>query len=215
VLFDFGGPVLRTPFELNERAERSMGLPAGSLPRGPFDPTTDAAWTAQQAGRITERDYWNACFDAAGLDMNTYFAHFYEPFGDHHVRPEVDAFVEDVQRDGRCAGVLSNDLTVLMTPQWRASITLLRRLSPVIDLGEHGVLKPDPRAYELGIEAVGAIPSDIVFVDDQPANVAAAVDAGLVGVWFDITDVADSFERIRRAVWDGAVRSGAVRNGES
>jgi putative hydrolase of the HAD superfamily len=203
VLFDFGGPVIRTPFELNERAERSMGLAAGSLPRGPFDPANDAAWAAQQAGRITERDYWNACFDAAGLDMTTYFEHFYEPFGDHHVRPEVAGIVEDVQAGGRCAGVLSNDLSVLMTPQWRASITLLRRARPVIDLGEHGVLKPDPRAYELGIAAVGAVPSDIVFIDDQAANVAAADDAGLIGVWFDVTDVAASVDRIRSAVWNG------------
>lgn len=203
MLFDFGGPLVRTPFELNERAERSMGLPSGSLPRGPFDPATDAAWAAQQAGRITERDYWNARFDAAGLDMAVYFDHFYAPFGDHHVRPEVAEIVEDVQRDGRCAGVLSNDLSTFMTPQWRATITVLRRATPVIDLGEQGVLKPDPRAYELGIAAVGAIPSDIVFVDDQPANVAAASDAGLVGVWFDVTDIADSVDRIRSAVWNG------------
>ena len=194
---------MRTPFELNDRAELSMGLPSGSLPRGPFDPATDTAWAAQQAGRITERDYWNACFEAAGLDMAAYFDHFYAPFGDHHVRPEVAEIVEDVQRDGRCAGVLSNDLSTFMTPQWRATITVLRRATPVIDLGEHGVLKPHARAYELGIEAVGAIPSDIVFVDDQPANVAAASDAGLVGVWFDVTDIADSVDRIRSAVWNG------------
>lgn len=194
---------MRTPFELNDRAELSMGLPSGSLPRGPFDPATDTAWAAQQAGRITERDYWNARFEAAGLDMAAYFDHFYAPFGDHHVRPEVAEIVEDVQRDGRCAGVLSNDLSTFMTPQWRATITVLRRATPVIDLGEHGVLKPHARAYELGIEAVGAIPSDIVFVDDQPANVAAASDAGLVGVWFDVTDIADSVDRIRSAVWNG------------
>ena len=194
---------MRTPFELNVRAELSMGLPSGSLPRGPFDPATDTAWAAQQAGRITERDYWNARFEAAGLDMAAYFDHFYAPFGDHHVRPEVAEIVEDVQRDGRCAGVLSNDLSTFMTPQWRATITVLRRATPVIDLGEHGVLKPHARAYELGIEAVGAIPSDIVFVDDQPANVAAASDAGLVGVWFDVTDIADSVDRIRSAVWNG------------
>jgi putative hydrolase of the HAD superfamily len=203
VLFDFGGPLIRTPFELNERAERSMGLPAGALPRGPFDPAKDAAWTAQQGGRISERDYWNARFDAAGLDMAAYFEHFYAPFGDHHVRPEVAEIVDDVQAGGRCAGVLSNDLSVLMTPQWRATITVLRRATPVIDLGERGALKPDPRAYELGIEAIGAVPSDIVFVDDQPANVTAASEAGLVGVWFDVTDVAGSVVRIRAAVWSG------------
>lgn len=180
-----------------------MGLPAGSLPRGPFDPANDEAWAAQQAGRITERDYWNARFAAAGLDMTAYFEHFYSPFGDHHIRPEAAAIMDDVQGGGQCAGVLSNDLSVLMTPEWRATITLLRQASPVIDLGEHGVLKPDPRAYELGIEAVGAVPSDIVFVDDQSANVAAACDAGLVGVWFDVTAVADSVERIRAAVWNG------------
>ena len=200
MLFDFGGPLMRTPFELSERAERSMGVPVGTLPRGPFDPENDLAWLDQQAGRITERDYWDGRFAAAELDMATYFEHFYAPFGDHHVRAEVAAIVDDVQAGGRCAGVLSNDLSVLMTPQWRAAISVLRRAHPVIDLGEHGMLKPDPRAYRLGIELVGAVPSEIVFVDDQRANVTAATEAGLIGLWFDVTDVVDSVRRIRTAL---------------
>ena len=137
--------------------------------------------------------------------MTAYFAHFYEPFGDHHVRPEVSEIVDDMQGGGRCAGVLSNDLSVLMTPEWRGPSRCCGGSHPWSTSAQHGVLKPDPRAYELGIVAVGAVPSDIVFVDDQPANVAAAVHAGLVGVWFDVTDVDGSVERIQRALWNGAV----------
>ena len=45
-LFDFGGPLLLTPFELSSAAERLWSLTPGSLPRGPFDPDRDPRWKA-------------------------------------------------------------------------------------------------------------------------------------------------------------------------
>ena len=48
VLFDFGGVVIRTPFELH-----------GYDWHGPFDPSSDPLWEAMQRGEITEREYWH------------------------------------------------------------------------------------------------------------------------------------------------------------
>ncbi len=59
VVLDFGGPVLRTPFELLRVGERSVGLEPGTLDwSGPFDPSSDADWRLMQSGGITEREYW-------------------------------------------------------------------------------------------------------------------------------------------------------------
>jgi len=44
---------------------------------------------------------------------------------------------------------------------------------------------------------MGLDPAGIVFVDDDPANVAGAVAAGMAGVHFDVTDPAGSFTRVR------------------
>jgi putative hydrolase of the HAD superfamily len=49
----------------------------------------------------------------------------------------------------------------------------------IIDAADTGVLKPDPRAFEAGADALGMAPSDIVFLDDMPWNVSAAAAFGL------------------------------------
>ena len=59
LIFDFGGPVLLTPFELRHVGERDLGLAPGTFAwTGPFDPAADADWRAFQAGEMNEREYW-------------------------------------------------------------------------------------------------------------------------------------------------------------
>jgi putative hydrolase of the HAD superfamily len=68
----------------------------------------------------------------------------------------------------------------------------------LLDESETGVAKPDPRAYDQAAAAMGLDPAAIVFVDDDPANVAGADAAGMAGVHFDVADPAGSFDRVRR-----------------
>ena len=59
LVWDFGGPVLLTPFELVSIGERNLGLPAGTFTwRGPFEPAADPQWQAFQRADINEREYW-------------------------------------------------------------------------------------------------------------------------------------------------------------
>jgi 2-haloacid dehalogenase len=51
--------------------------------------------------------------------------------------------------------------------------------------GAEGVAKPDPRVFVVLRERVGRPLERCVFVDDSPANVAAAAEAGLDAVLFD------------------------------
>ena len=87
LLFDFGGPVLLTPFELTDQGAAGLGVDRHELSGGPFDPN-DLRWRARQAGEITEREYWSGEGEKFGLDIVGYLAPFYEPSGDHLVRPE-------------------------------------------------------------------------------------------------------------------------------
>jgi 2-haloacid dehalogenase len=45
-------------------------------------------------------------------------------------------------------------------------------------------VKPDPRIYRLAIERCSLEPARPIFVDDLPANVAAARGEGLHGIHF-------------------------------
>lgn len=47
-----------------------------------------------------------------------------------------------------------------------------------------GVTKPDPAAFALATERLGVAPTGIVFVDDSPANVAAAQASGWQAIAF-------------------------------
>jgi putative hydrolase of the HAD superfamily len=199
-LFDFGGPLLKTPFELREAAAASMGVPIDALSQGPFDPGGDPRWQAWQAEEITERAFWVERAAPLGLDIEGYMRHFYEPSGNHLIRPETWALVVEVQAAGFQSALLTNDLSAFHGPDWRDPIDVLKLFDPLVDLSMTGHLKPHPKAYETAIEAMGVAPSEIVFLDDQPYNVRGAIDAGINGVFFDQTDVAGTIGRFRAAL---------------
>jgi putative hydrolase of the HAD superfamily len=196
LLFDFGGPVLLSPFELAGPAAASMGVDPADLRGGPFDPD-DARWVARDRGEITEREYWAGEAARFRLDIVGYMHHFYEPAGDHLIRPESGALVDEVLASGRTVGLLTNDLTAFHAPGWHDAISVLSRFDPLVDLSSTGYLKPHPKAYAVAIAAMGIDPGDIVFIDDHHDNVAGGADAGMVAVWFDITDPIGSIERAR------------------
>ncbi|RMH87173.1 MAG: HAD family hydrolase [Actinomyces sp.] len=209
LLLDFGGVVLLTPFELRDRAEPSLGVAPGALSwAGPFDPAGDEAWRRFQSGEITERDYWAHRAAEHGLDTRAFMRHFYDPPGDHLVRPEVRRLMEAERAAGRPPAILTNDLQAFHGRGWMAAMEVLELVDVLVDGSVTGVLKPDPRAYAAAVEALGVAPADIVFVDDQAANVAGAAAAGLDAVWFDVTDPASSVAEVRRRLAAGSSRPG-------
>lgn len=58
----------------------------------------------------------------------------------------------------------------------------------VVLSGEAGVEKPDPAAFAAAAQAIDLPVNDCVLVDDSILNVRAAVEAGLVGVLYQVFD---------------------------
>lgn len=52
----------------------------------------------------------------------------------------------------------------------------------VVISGEVGMRKPEPAIFDLALDRIGLPASECVFVDDVPHNIAAAAEAGLVGI---------------------------------
>ena len=198
LLLDFGGPVLLTPFELIDKAEETLGTISW---RGPFDTSTDPEYVRWQAGEITEREYWSVRGAPYGLDLRELMQHFYEPPGDHLVRPAMSDLVERHRAAGRVVGVLTNDMHAFHGPEWMAGISLIGQFDFIVDGSITGYLKPDPRAFRLALEAFGnPEPGDVVFVDDQRLNLRGAEAVGISTVFFDPTEPRDSFARIEAAL---------------
>lgn len=49
---------------------------------------------------------------------------------------------------------------------------------------DYGIIKPDPRIYQLFTQKYALKPEECLFVDDLPANVAAAIQCGWSGIVF-------------------------------
>jgi FMN phosphatase YigB (HAD superfamily) len=59
--------------------------------------------------------------------------------------------------------------------------TRLGAFDPIIVSGLEQVSKPDPQIYELALSRMRASAGEVLFVDDSPRNVAAAVRLGMRG----------------------------------
>jgi epoxide hydrolase-like predicted phosphatase len=130
-------------------------------------------------GRMSELQFRQRYQDMLGLDD-----------------AQTDAFVEDMWT--WYCGELDVELceyVVRLRPRYRTAILSnssdgARReeqarygFEQLVDLviysHEVGVAKPDPAIYELACELIGIQPGGMVFVDDLPANVAAAAELGI------------------------------------
>jgi putative hydrolase of the HAD superfamily len=58
----------------------------------------------------------------------------------------------------------------------------------VVDASITHILKPDPRAYELALKALDLAATEVVFIDDQPRNVAGGHAVGIRSLHLDITN---------------------------
>jgi 2-haloacid dehalogenase len=70
----------------------------------------------------------------------------------------------------------------------RGRFPFLEWFDGLVVSGEEKVAKPDRRIFELLLERFGLVPASTLFVDDSPANVAAARDLGLDAVLFRDAD---------------------------
>lgn len=96
-------------------------------------------------------------------------------------RPETYALLEALPRRVRL-GVLSNNVAELC--DLVRDDPRMARFEAFVFSNELRVRKPDPAAYQGLVDALGEQPGDVVFVDDNPDNVAAARRFGLRALLF-------------------------------
>lgn len=73
-------------------------------------------------------------------------------------------------------------------PVARERFTFLEWFEGIVVSGAIGMIKPDPIIYHHLIDAFDLTPQETVFIDDSPANVAAARNLGFHGIRFENPD---------------------------
>lgn len=94
---------------------------------------------------------------------------------------------------------LTNDLSRFHDPAWVERMDVLDKFDPFVDLSNTGILKPDPRGYRRVLDGLRLDPGQVLFVDDQPVNVAGAEKVGMQAIHFDVLARPASTNRVLEA----------------
>jgi HAD superfamily hydrolase (TIGR01509 family) len=131
-----------------------------------------------ERGAITFREFYDFLCDKAGyrgtpLDLRRVWSDFFDgPI------PGAETLLEQIRERYRVA-FLSNSNEVHAEVIPRQFSTLFRRDDRFIFSHRFRVAKPDPEIFRRALEVIGALPQNVVFLDDLLENVLAARTIGL------------------------------------
>lgn len=96
--------------------------------------------------------------------------------------PGMEELLEKLKKAGYPLYLLSN-ASVRQHEYWPA-FPMSSMFSGKLISCDVGIIKPNPAIYERFTEQFGLQPDECLFVDDQPVNVAAAIQCGWSGIVF-------------------------------
>lgn len=185
LLMDYGGVMTTSMVAGAAAACDEMGVPrkvlrdiivdayAGSDGKGPVEQLETGLLTTDAFGDILAREIQRRC--GVAVDASEVVPRMFSGLA------HDEQMFLGVQR-AREHGVR----TALVSNSWGADSYPRDRLAEVFDVvvisGEVGLRKPDTAIFEYTLGALGLDAGACVFVDDLPANVAAAEALGMAGV---------------------------------
>ena len=186
VLFDFGGVFTESPFLAAHEAGVELGIDvdlAFELCFGSYHEDTDHPWHRLERGEMTLEDARRALVELAaqrGLDVDP--VDFLMRLAREDVqREEVVERALAIKASGVRTALVTNNV-VEFGEGWRSLVPVAELFDVVVDSCHAGVRKPDPRIYRLALDAIDSAPEEAAFLDDHPANVAAAEALGMQGI---------------------------------
>jgi len=189
LIFDYGGVLWDMRWDITRTLEREHGLSARALASTLYG---SELWRRLEVG-VGDREAWLAeshrqLEAAAGRALPPLHRHWRER--QHLIAPNIDLIRR--LRPTYKTGVLSNADNTL-TYRLRETHGIYDLFDEVIVSADVGMAKPDPRIFALAARRIGLPAAQCVFIDDLESNVAAAREAGMAGVHFDV-DRGDSLE---------------------
>ena len=179
VLFDLFGVLLKERTEAGRRrVELAVGGDAGIWP------VYDDLRPAYDSGDVSDERFWRQLQVRAGLDpfdITEAVAADWE--SSMAADPEMVALALSLIDARVCTGILSN-LPAGLAKRARAEHPWLESFDAVTMSCDIGLVKPDPRAFAVALDAMGVSAKETLYVDADPVNVAAADEAGMRAVLF-------------------------------
>jgi FMN phosphatase YigB (HAD superfamily) len=129
----------------------------------------------------------------ASLDWREYYMSTVDPI------EEMEPLVNWVGQNYRF-GLLSNIMPGFIDDMRGRGLIPRVQYDVIVDSSSEGVIKPEPRMYEIAQEKAGVPGNEILFIDDSRANLMAAEHLGWHVMWFDDFQPAESCAKIRAAL---------------
>jgi 2-haloacid dehalogenase len=142
---------------------------------------------------------WNRAMDAGGSwddavetlsarhpDRRDLVAAFHNRFPETFGGPIAGsvALLDELHRAGTTRLLALTNWSRDTFPYALATFEFLNRFEGIVVSGVERVAKPDPVLFHILLDRYGLVPDQTVFIDDAPANVAAAEQLGLVALQF-------------------------------
>lgn len=181
VLFDCGGVLLREgSSSAYPRWEARLGLQPGELRRLLWQ---GEAWALAERGLLDERTFWERAGASLGItDPHEVHTLSEDLWYSWRVDPQVLSLVDRARTRYRVA-ILSNS-TDALEEYLERRFGIAERFEAIFNSARLGVAKPEKAIYEEVLRRLSVKPSEVLFIDDQAANIAAAATLGMHVIWF-------------------------------
>jgi putative hydrolase of the HAD superfamily len=182
VIFDLGGVVFPSPFDVFDAYEREQGLPERFIRTVVAESAEHGAWARFERSELGFSEFCVAleaeCADAGGtIDAAALMAGITRDFAP---RPRMTAAIRRIRDEGLRVGALTNNWARPDTGTLREPGDL--GFDVVVESAVEGIRKPDPRIYELICSRLDATPDTCVFLDDLGVNLKPARAMGMTTI---------------------------------
>jgi len=189
VIWDVGGVLLRTvdPNPRQQLADR-LGIQRRELEKLVF---FGESGKLCQLGVKSYEQHLHDVLATLGLPADQFGRFEQEFWGGDRIDDDLVKLIRELHQDSCKIGLLSNafsNMRGLLSLDWQ----IVDIFDAIVISAEVGIVKPDPRIYQLTVDALAVAPEQAVFIDDFIENIEAARDLSLQTIYFKSPEQARS-----------------------
>jgi putative hydrolase of the HAD superfamily len=185
VIWDFGGVLTTSPFDAFERFEIERGLPAGIIRRTNAANHWENAWAKFERAEV-DLEAFDSLFATESLALGAEVrGRDVLPLLSGDLRPEMVEALRRVAAKFKTGCITNNLPTNAIGSVGGRSLYIaevMALFNHVIESAKIGLRKPDPRIYQMMIEALGVDPRRCIYLDDLGVNLKPARDMGMTTI---------------------------------
>jgi putative hydrolase of the HAD superfamily len=185
VIWDFGGVLTTSPFEAFARFETERGLPADIIRRTNAANHLENAWARFERAEV-DIDAFDELFAVESLALGAEVrGRDVLPLLQGDLRPEMVEALKRVKARLK-TGCITNNLPAnaigSLTGRTLYVAEVMALFDDVIESARIGLRKPDPRIYQMMVEALKVDPARCIYLDDLGVNLKPAREMGMTTI---------------------------------